>query len=173
MGQRDPEYGSYVISDVQKLPCPTAGPSPTPTSNAAPTAALAPTICSKNTISWTLALHQTDAAEWDKEAADDYGEIKSGGERFEDHLEWSLLIAYPRDFMPSIEAYAEWNLDGWNFDFAITERSSVTLDACATWSEPTADAGPPLFEWQLERGCCREKVGKSMYNHHATVSDVQ
>lgn len=36
-----------------------------------------------------------------------------------------------------------------------------------------AFSGPPSFEWQQERGCCREKVGKSMYNHHATVSDVQ
>lgn len=36
-----------------------------------------------------------------------------------------------------------------------------------------AISGPPPFEWQQERGCCREKVGKSMYNHHATVSDVQ
>ena len=36
-----------------------------------------------------------------------------------------------------------------------------------------AFSGPPSFEWQQERGCCREKVGESMYNHHATVSDIQ
>eukprot|EP00729_Bicosta_minor_P017039 gene17039-19265_t len=36
-----------------------------------------------------------------------------------------------------------------------------------------AVSGPPLFEWQQERGCCRGKVGESTYNHHATVSDVQ
>lgn len=72
-----------------------------------------------------------------------------------------------------------------SYDPSITLPYCVNAGACpqtgcgegfAVIAAPTAAPTPaptPSFEWQQESGCCREKVGKSMYNHHATVSDVQ